>query len=219
MNNKFTSFILVFIGGLLAAPEIHAQGSIYLSNINNYPAAGSVAVGSDAWIASWFKAGSSPDGYELNSIQLSMSNPSGTPKDILVMLWDFQSRQSIATLAGPDPASAGVFTYTATDVLLEPNNVYWFVVTSPTSVASGAFHWDYYHLGKGVTGPEGWYLGGGNQVSSDGVAWSRDTVGTMHFAIDATAVPEPSTLALFGMGTACLIAILFPQRRVKGKGL
>jgi hypothetical protein len=85
----------IVIGGLvglvvgLLSPQIAtAQGSTaFLSNLAQ-PSSGSVAVGSNSWIAATFFTGGNSGGYLLNSVQLAMNDPSGGPGAFTVMIYD-----------------------------------------------------------------------------------------------------------------------------------
>lgn len=186
---------------------LHAQGTTYFSSMGT-PSQGSLLVGSNSWGAAWFQTGNFSGGYSLNSIQLLMGNPVGSPSDFSVRLWDFQTQQPILTLTGASPTTAGVHTYNASSFLMSPSQVYWFVVTSQTSVGTGAFNWSYssqHALGNP-------WLGGGYNVSSDGLNWTRDGGREFQFAVNATQVSEPSSLSLWLSG-GILAAHWFTQRR------
>jgi hypothetical protein len=189
--------VLGITGALVAATNASAQGAVHSSNLQ-HPTIGSLSVGSDAWFAVWFETGSVPGGYVLDSIELSMDAPSGSPSGFGVMLWDFAQDRSIAELSGPDPLTGGVFGYASSGFVLSPSTVYWVAVTSATAVADGAFNWNYKSSGFVYT--NGWTLGGVYNSSTDGLEWSRtQTVGSFQFAANATPIPEPSVLALAGV--------------------
>lgn len=171
----------------------HAQGTIYLSGLNQ-PTSGSLAVGNDAWAATWFQTGSAPGGYVLNSIHLSLDQASGNPSGFRVMIWDFPSAQPVVTLAGPDPSGGGEFAYAATGVTLAPLKTYWFVVTAATPVVVGAYGWNYSPADP--VGVERWLGGGVYMTSMNGVQWTRYPGQSPQFAVHATPIPEPGMLAL-----------------------
>jgi hypothetical protein len=58
----------------------------YLSNLGQ-SSTGSLAVGSDSWLAASFGTGTNEGGYELNSIQLAMTDASGNPSGFTVMIY------------------------------------------------------------------------------------------------------------------------------------
>ncbi len=197
------SAIMILLRGLLSS--LQAQGKIYVSNLGS-PTAGNLPVASDAWLSTWFQTGPSPAGYSLNSIHLSMGTATGNASGFSVMLWDFQQQQSIANLTGSAPATNGLYTYSAANFFLQPSSVYWFAIKGGTPAATGSFHWNYSPLVGFIPGVDGWDGGGAYQTSIDGQQWSRlGNVGTLQFAVNATAIPEPSGLALFGLGGLLLL--------------
>lgn len=188
-----------------------AQGTMYLSGLDT-PATGTLPVGSDAWVATYFATGAAPAGYTLDSIQLAFEGVGGNPSGLKVMLWDFQNNQPIITLTGSDPSGAGVSIYHASGFSLSPLSVYWFVVTSTTPISVGTFSWN--HSSSSPVGIELWH-GGGYQTSSNGLVWTRDNPGgTPQFAVTATPIPEPSTFAFLSVGGFVLAAA---RMRVKAK--
>lgn len=203
-----TLFVMV---GLFSETTMHGQGT-YVSNLGS-PTTGSLSVASNAWLATWFRTGSATEGYSLDSIQISMATPSGTPDGFTVMLWDFNLDRSIATLAGPNPSTSGVFTYTATALTLAPSTVYWFAVKAATPLSVGAFRWDHAAARNDTPGIDGWLQGAAYQTSLDGIDWDRSTqVGNLKFAVTATAIPEPSAMSLILLGGGALI---YARRRKK----
>ena len=77
--------IIAFL--LLAARVASAQGTTtFLSNIGQ-PSSGSLAVGSDSWLAAGFVTGTDASGYLLDSIQLGLASSTGSPSDFTVMLY------------------------------------------------------------------------------------------------------------------------------------
>ncbi len=181
---------------------LHAQGTFYFSSLGTPPQSG-LLVGSNSWGAAWFQTGSFSGGYSLDSIQLLTGSSVGSPGGFSVRLWDFQTDQPILTLTGPNPTAAGVYTYNASAFLMLPSQVYWFVVTSETPTGTGAFDWSYSNQ-HALGNP---WRGGGYNVSSDGLHWTRDPDREFQFAVFATQIPEPPTLAF------CLIAGIFAASR------
>lgn len=186
---------------------LQAQGTMYVSNLGS-PTAGNLPVASEAWLSTWFQTGPSPAGYSLNSIELSMGSATGNASGLSVMLWDFQQQQSIAHLSGSDPTTNGIYTYSAANVVLQPSRVYWFAIKGDTPTAVGEFHLNYSPIVGFIPGVEGWNGGGAYQTSMDGQEWSRlNNVGTLQFAVYATAIPEPSSVALSLCGLLAALCI------------
>jgi hypothetical protein len=215
---KIISGIVVLVFGLLAPQIIEAQGTItYLSNLNQ-PSASSHAVGSDSWQASSFGTGTDASGYTLDSIQLGMKNASGNPSSFTVMLYsaifngaNYSPGSSLESLNGSlNPATGGIYTYTpASNLTLSPSTAYFVVLTAGTVIANGAYEWS---VGGNYNPSGGWQAPlavGAVDIyqSSDGSNWSF-IGGSPQFAINASAVPEPSSEILLGLGGVFLFGIL-----------
>jgi hypothetical protein len=69
MRRIIINGIMSSVFGLLAQQILQAQGTTYLSNLDQ-SSVGSLAVGSNSWLAGIFETGTNPGGYVLNSIQL-----------------------------------------------------------------------------------------------------------------------------------------------------
>ena len=195
---------------LLAVPLfLHAQSTTYFSNVG-LSSSLQRSIASDSWAAGYFTTGSAEAGYSLQSIQLLMLNSSRSPTGLSVSLWDFQTDQPILALSGPDPTSAGLYTYTASDFVMPPKHQYWFVVTSQTPAATGAFHWSYTANQVPIYPPK--WQGGGYYVSSDGLNWTRTPAAPdFQFSVNATLIPEPSVRWLLGLG-ALIAAVPWCKR-------
>ncbi len=197
--------IIGFAVALLAPQIVQAQGTMtHLSNLNQ-ASAGSLAVGSDSWLAEVFRTGTNSSGYTLDSIQLELKDATGNPSGFTAMLYSqnpfgASPGNSLGTLDGSlNPVTGGIFTYThASNLTLLPNNYYFIVLTAGTPVANGAYDWSY--VGANAYNPSGaWLTFADVWTSSDGSSWN--TTGDYgQFAINAISIPEPGVLGLFGMG-------------------
>lgn len=210
MKTTTITVILLCVVELLTMKTAQAQGTIFVSSLGQ-PTAGSMSVANDTWVAASFQTGPSPGGYALNAIQLLMSQASGIPNGFTVMLYSFAGTppHSLAALNGSDPATSGVFTYSGASFSLAPLSTYWFAVTATTPVATGSYRWSFSDAGD--ISSNGWKIWGSYQTSADGIHWTRDFK-TFQFAVNATAVPEPSSLALWFSG-GIIAAIRFIRRR------
>jgi hypothetical protein len=208
---KNATGIILLTVGLLLPLMVQAQGTLYVSNLGQTPT-GSAAIGSDSWIAQQFYTGTNADGYVLNSVQLLMDAASGSPSGFTVSIYSFNNSNygpgsNLGSLSGSDPAAGGVFTYTASGLTLSPSTAYFIVQTSAMPVAQGAYVWSAANGANGTEGSDLWAIDGSYASSSDGSSWTvYDGRGedVFQMAIYATAVPEPTTLALAGLGLACL---------------
>lgn len=208
MKKVINSIILLAV--TLLAPQItRAQGTFYLSNLGQ-SSTGSLAVGSNSWLATAFRTGNNAGGYVLDSIQIGMTDALGNPSDFAVMLYTFDTAapipgNSLGILNGSlNPVTGGIYAYTPTSNLtLLPNTYYYIVLTAGTAVASGSYNWSY--VGANSYNPSaGWVGFGGVLPSSNGLSWPGGGYSVdPQYAITASAIPEPgvsSLLALGGLG-------------------
>ena len=218
--------IIIFAVALLAPQVIQAQGTIYLSNLGQTPD-GSLAVGSDSWLGEGFRTGTNVDGYVLDSVQFSMMDASGNPSGFTAMIYSaivnfaILPGSSLGTLNGSvDPATSGVYTYTpASSMALSPHTTYFIVLTAGTAIANGAYEWGL--AGTYSYNPtDGWAVGnhqgtiGVFDSSLDGSSWNLGNQGNLQFAINATAIPEPSPSWLVLLGSGVFI---YARRNHKSK--
>jgi hypothetical protein len=190
---------------LFAIVAVHAQGTLYTSNLEE-PSGGGAAVGSDSWYAAGFFTGNSPQGYLFNSIHLSMEMPLGSPNGLSVSLYEanldgwFGPGKLLGTLNGPDPSAAGVFVYTAQNVRLSGSASYFVAAAGNNPTASGAFVCSTAAT-RGHTSQDGWGIHSGYYYSDDGLTWYfTRAVGALQFEIYASPIPEPSVVALGLLG-------------------
>jgi hypothetical protein len=212
MKKTIISGIITIAVVLLSSQFVQAQGTMtYLSNVDQ-ASAGSLAVGSDSWLATLFTTGTNASGYTLDSIELGMANASGSPSDFTVTLYtrhvgalDIRG-SDLGTLDGSlNPTTAGIYTYTPDSSLtLSANTQYLIVLTAGTTVANGAYDWS---IANGSFDTSGNWNPGTRYLSSDGGShWTVTSVDYyVQFAINATAVPEPGVLALSGLGGLLLL--------------
>ena len=188
---------MVMLAGILLFTALisRAQGTIDVSNLGDSVFGYSVGGGSQS-----FQTGAASNGYSLNSITLLMGNWLGNASNFVVSIYNDNSGQfgtSLATLNGnSDPETSGEYNYFASNLNLNPSTVYW-IVANCESFSSGSFF---------PPGGYAWQLTASpDYTSSDG--WSINTAGNspplgngfLQFAVNATAVPEPSTFALGGL--------------------
>jgi hypothetical protein len=218
---KIIAGVTAFALGLLTQQITQAQGTMtYLSNLS-LTSAGSLAVGSDSWYAALFITGPNSSGYTLDSIQLAMTDASGTPSGFMAMVYNgifggTGIEGSIGTLDGSlNPAAGGIYTFTPdSNLTLSANTSYYVVLTAGTTVANGAYEWSY--AGTSSYNPIGGWSSSGNTWSStngrvSALSW-QPTSSFTQFAINVTDAPEPGVLGLFGLGG---VAFLWYRRKTK----
>lgn len=207
MKNPLTIPALILAGIAVACRPTHAQGTVYLSGLD-LATAGVVAIGSDARVETEFAAGTNAAGYLLNRVQISIGGITGRPAGLKVMLLNYVTRQPLLTLTGSDPTGDGVFMYEASGFVLLPGTSYWLALTSTTPLPTGAFLWNY--TTATPAGRDGWE--GGNMyaiVSPGPPPTTIRYVGRVpQFAVSATPIPEPASVALF-----ILAGLVFVVRR------
>ena len=209
---------LVSVIWLLRPQTTTAQGTTYISNLDQ-AAGGSMVVGSDSWLAESFFTGTNLPGYSLSSVQLKTVPASGAASGFSVAIYSNDPNNfrypgnRLGELTGPDPAAGGIYAYTAANITLSPSTYYFVVVTAATSIANGAYSWSYAGVSS-YTASGGWQLGPYHHSSADGSVWNRTAVPNMHFAVDASPVPEPAVAALMGIGLACLLLGRHKRNRV-----
>ncbi len=105
--------VIVFL-----TPQItQAQRITYLSNLGQ-TSTGSLAIGSDSWLAADIITGNNASGYLLNSIQLAMTDASGNPNGFTVAIYSsvigsaIHPGSSLGTLNGSlSPVTSGIYIY------------------------------------------------------------------------------------------------------------
>ena len=207
--------IFDFMLAVLSPQIAQAQGTLYVSNLGQ-TCTGSSPVGNDSWLAADFVTGTNAGGYLLNSVQLALTNASGTPSGFTAMIYSYNPLlygaavlpgSSLGTLNGSlDPVAGGIYTYSpASTLTLSPGTVYFIVLTAGTGVASGAYEWSVTST-QTPTLSGGWHGDDTFLSSSGGLNWGPVANAFPQFAIYATpAVPEPSTLGLFVLGGFLLV--------------
>jgi hypothetical protein len=211
MKKTILNGIITIAVALLSSQFVQAQGTMtYLSNVDQ-ASAGSLAVGSDSWLAAGFQTGTNATGYTLDTIELGMADASGSPSDLTVTLYtrhigalDIRGND-LGTLDGSlNPTTADIYTYTPdSSITLSANTQYVIMLSAGTAVASGAYDWSVANGSYDASG--NWNPAGRYSSSNGGLSWNLVSGGVFQFAIDATPIPEPGVLALSGLGGLLLL--------------
>ena len=226
MKNSICGGILI-LAVALAQQIVSAQGTMtFLSNLDQ-ASAGSLAVGSDSWLAFGFRAGSNASGYSLNSVQLTMTDASGNPSGFTVFLYSAALFPGAGIVWAPggkigtinnslSPTTGGIYTFTAvSNLTLAPNGNYFIVLTSGTGVGDGAYELSYTGATNDILS-NGWVGYGGVWTSTNGALhlppFGLTYDNLSQFALNATTIPEPGVLGLLGFGG---LALLWHRRKAK----
>lgn len=154
----------------------------------------------------------------LESIELRLGSSSGS-QTATISLWTDSAGSPGTPLGGPGfnsqsvsgPEATYSFTPTAT-FLFDPSTTYW-VVLQIDSVEEGEIDWGYTFPGQDPGSVAGASINGDAYSSNSGASWSPAS-GPYLFAVNGTAIPEPSsvTLTLTGMVLAVVNLYRRPAR-------
>ena len=208
MKMKIRLYSLLILAWMAqTTPQIaNAQSTIYLSHLGSFADTIGAGIGSDSWWAASFETGPAAGGYSLDTIQLRTTGATGNPSGFELFLYNDNGGDpgnSLESLIGSTPTSAGVYSFAASGITLSASTVYWAVATSPDLSSSG--NTIYWALDPGSgTSSDGWSLNTSYMASSSeggpGAYWANVSPGGLTLAISASPVPEPQIYALVGLG-------------------
>jgi hypothetical protein len=210
--------VLVTVIGLLSLPMMQAQDVFYISDMGT-SSTGSGMIGSNSWFAQTFVTGSKASGYVLNSIQLLMDAPAGTPGGFNVSIYSKSGdphsehelgdspQNNLGSFIGSEPTTPGIFDYTNPGIVLAPSTWYYVVLTAATSTNAGSYIWS---ATSGLIQANQFTIQDEFFSSSNGLNWTwYPRQKTFQLALYAGAVPAPN-LSIGGDGQGNL-RILWPN--------
>jgi hypothetical protein len=165
--------------------------------------------------AQTFRTGLQSQGYRLNSVTLSVGGSTGSGLgSFQVQLFaagPFLPTTSLGNFSvTSDPVGPGQYTYAFTNpsVVLSPQTYYAIVARSPSSAGPTVSQYGWRTSSTSTldaSSDPNWLLFD-QLVKTEGSAnWNSIRSGPYQFAIDATAIPEPSAILLAAVGCTCLL--------------
>ena len=139
---KLTAYFAMVVASALLrfTPTSLGQSTTVFSNLGQTPV-GSLAIGNNAWCAEEFFTGTNAGGYLLNSIQLQLGNPTGTPSGFSLAIYDrnppggfIAPGNLLQSLSGPVPSGSGVFTFASANLFLNASTFYFIVATASSTI-------------------------------------------------------------------------------------
>lgn len=212
-----------------AITQTRGDGAVTVSNLGN-SASGNWVVGNgvsgspqDFPRANSFTTGAGP-GWTLNSLTLSLEEFFTVSGSITVEVFSDNAGApgtSITVFSGPDPVglAAADYTYTPDSTLsLSALTTYWVVASGPFEGAlPDSYAWSRTADTSESTADPGWSIGDDTLEATSGnsnVTWDNWTPVSVNqpvrFSVDATAVPEPSSIGFCALG---VVSLLLGRRR------
>jgi hypothetical protein len=206
MKTTYYSICFSMVIGVLFAvtPQLHAQGTLYLSNLGEASYNGGPFNDGENSIFSpsaSFVTGANSGGYVLDSIQVLMGDSGIGPGSFNISIFsdnDGQPGSSLGSLSGsPSPYISGIYTYTSSGIALSSSTPYWILMTSDSP-----YIWED-TLSANYTSSDGW-----SEIPA--ISGQQLQFGINADPAGVNPVPEPQTLALMGLGA---MAFFFRRRK------
>jgi hypothetical protein len=182
-------FVVLALGIIICTPAV--SNAVVLSDNLSDALSGSDSTGS-YWIADLF--GTDNQKYTLNTVTLWMKDATvGVAGQAQVDIYTdnvLQPWTLLGTLTPPaiyPTTDFGAATFTASGIILEPNEAYWVVLHA----LSGEFQWGYTAAAVGVTVWAGW---------TEASGWFTGENNPNMMKVEANPVPLPPGLLLLGSG-------------------
>jgi hypothetical protein len=199
--------LFAIISVLLKARIGVAQETTYLDNTSQ-PVTGTRGFNLTQTGAQ-FLTGTNAGGYVLNSLQLLFADASGNPEisylrcDLLSDYFNLPSVILTAFIPNDNPTTAGLHTFvplqpSAPSVILAANTDYWLFFYPHGGSSLGYYRYNFTDS-VNSTSIDGWRVTG--ETFSP---FSPGQTGLPMFSLNATAIPEPSTLALLATALAAI---------------
>jgi hypothetical protein len=157
--------------------------------------------------------------YNLTSLELGLGS-TGSPAPLVQIFSNISGApgSALATFSlSAGPVSAiNIYNFTGSFTAAK-NTSYWVVLSNTNSASLESYEW---YSNDAFTSPTGQNASGisylGTKESDNGGSWNS-TLPSVSIRVSGTAIPEPSALALLGLGTVGLgIVRLVARRRREG---
>jgi hypothetical protein len=191
------SAVLFFCLIELVQPQLaSAQTPTTFLNNTGQPITGTGSFGV-TYTGAQFLTGTNPGGYVLNGLQLLFANADGnpnTPYITCLLLSDDHNTPAVhlnSFVLGDNPTAAGLHTFTTLQppfdlTTLGANTDYWLYFLSSGGSSLGEYNFSFTDSANSVSS-DGWRITGN-------ILYGQ--VGIPMFTINATPIPEPSTVSL-----------------------